>query len=171
MGSKTASEKKAPDARGFTYWVRPIETVLASLDSSVSGLSSGEAAERLTRYGPNTPSTQGKVTTLSLVLSQFRNPLLWLLIFAALVSGATQQWLDAVIIAIVVGSALLTFSQEYRANNTVVKLLMRVSLQATVRRDGEEKIVPRQQIVPGDIVLLTAGSLIPADKLFGGVRI
>ena len=77
-----------------------------------------------------------------------------------------QEWVDAVIIlAIVLGSALLSFYQEYNASNAVEKLKAQVSLKTLVLRDGQKVEIPVEEIVPGDVVLLSAGSLIPADGI------
>ena len=79
---------------------------------------------------------------------------------------ATGGWIDAAImLAIVLASAGLGFSEEYRAGNAVEQLRRRVTLKATVLRDGQPQPVPAEEVVPGDVVLLSAGSLIPADGL------
>lgn len=97
-------------------------------------------------------------------MGELRNPIVLILLFATGVSAVTQEWVDAVIIlAIVLGSALLSFFQEYRANNAAEELRARVQVRATVLRDGQPQAIPAEQVVPGDVVLLPAGSLIPAD--------
>ena len=79
---------------------------------------------------------------------------------------ALQEWVDsAILLAIVLGSSLLSFSQEYRASRAVQDLKQRIALMARVVRDGLEKVVPVSTIVPGDLILLSAGNLIPADGL------
>jgi P-type Mg2+ transporter len=89
-----------------------------------------------------------------------------ILVVAAVVSGVVQEWVDAgIILAIVLGSAVLTFIQEYRASAAVEKLKAHVSLKAGVLRDGQATSVGVQEVVPGDIVLLAAGSLVPADGI------
>jgi hypothetical protein len=74
------------------------------------------------------------------------------------------EWTDAIIIlAVVIGSTMLGFVQEYRASNAVEKLRSQVTIKSTVLRNGKPQIVPSEQVVPGEVVLLSAGSLIPAD--------
>jgi len=99
-------------------------------------------------------------------LEQFKSPLILVLIFAAALSAFLQEWVDAIIvITIVVGSAALTFVQEYRANNAIKKLQSRLTIKASVSRNGHIESIPAQEVVPGDIVILSAGSLIPADGI------
>ena len=87
-----------------------------------------------------------------------------ILVFAAIISIVTGEWIDAIIIlAIVIASAVLGFIQEYGASNAVEKLRSQVTLKATVLRDGKPQTILAEEVVPGDIVLLSAGSIIPAD--------
>ena len=107
-----------------------------------------------------------RLTALRLLLRQFESPLVLILIFAAVVSLALRQWVDAVIIlSIVLGSTLLGFYQEYRASAAVEELKRRLALTCRVVRDGLEQTVPASAIVPGDVIVLSAGNLIPADGL------
>ena len=101
-----------------------------------------------------------------LLLRQFESPLVLILAFAAALSLVLQQWADAgIILAIVLGSSLLSFFQEYRASTAVEELKRRLALMCRVVRDGEEQTVPVSAVVPGDLILLSAGNLIPADGL------
>ncbi len=101
---------------------------------------------------------------LRLLAAQFRNPLLLILIGAAGVSIFVGEWLDAgIILAIIAGSALLSFSQEYSASRAMERLRRRVQIKAVVVREGRRESVPIDQVVPGDEVLLSAGSLVPGD--------
>jgi Mg2+-importing ATPase len=103
---------------------------------------------------------------LRLLLTQFRSPLVLILIFAAAISAAVQEWVDAaIVIAVVIGSALLGFIQEYSASRAVERLRAQVRIRAMVLRDGQPLAVPTVEVVPGDILLLSAGSLIPADAV------
>ncbi|MCW5882024.1 MAG: magnesium-translocating P-type ATPase, partial [Anaerolineae bacterium] len=146
-----------------TYWSVPADQLLAALDSSPQGLTSADAQQRLKTVGPNALEVSRRTTALGLFLRQFKNPLVLILIFAATVSAAVQEWTDAaVILAIVVGSAAITFYQEYRAGNAVAELQSRLTRKATTLRDGTPQAIPVEQLVPGDVVLLSAGSLIPA---------
>lgn len=101
-----------------------------------------------------------------LLLRQFESPLVLILAFAAAISLVLQQWTDAaIILAIVLGSSLLSFFQEYRASAAVADLKKRLALTCRVVRDGADQAVPVISVVPGDLILLSAGNLIPADGL------
>jgi Mg2+-importing ATPase len=116
--------------------------------------------------GPNSVEETSHLSVVRLFLRQYESPLVLILIFAAVISLSLKQWHDAVIILIIVlGSTLLGFSQEYRASAAVEQLKRRLALNCRVMRDGVEKTVPASTVVPGDLVLLSAGNLIPADGL------
>jgi Mg2+-importing ATPase len=100
------------------------------------------------------------------LLRQFESPLVLILIFGAAISLVLQQWVDsAIILTIVLGSTLLGFVQEVRASHAVERLKQRLALTCRVRRDGVERNVTVRTVVPGDLILLSAGNLIPADGL------
>jgi Mg2+-importing ATPase len=146
------------------YWSVDHVTLAASMGSSPAGLTSDVAIARLAVTGPNSVEDAARLSALRLLLRQFESPLVLILAFAATISLVLQQWIDAgIIIAIVIGSALLSFFQEYRASTAVEELKKRLALTCRVIRDGAEQEVPFSTIVPGDIVLLSAGNLIPAD--------
>ncbi len=146
------------------YWSLPAERLLSDLGSSARGLASAEAEARARQYGPNALAAKRRATALGLFVSQFKSPLVLILIFAATVSSFVGEWTDAVIVlAVVVGSTMLGFVQEYRASNAVERLRSQVSIKASVLRDGQTRLLPSEQLVPGDVVLLSAGSLVPAD--------
>lgn len=148
------------------YWSQDSSTLTASLASSPAGLASSQAATQLARVGPNSVEDAPSLSALRLFLRQFESPLVLILAFAAVISLVLQQWVDAaIILAIVMGSSLLSFFQEYRASSAVEELKKRLALTARVLRDGMERDVPVKLIVPGDVVLLSAGNLIPADGL------
>lgn len=101
-----------------------------------------------------------------LALGQFKSPLVLILVFGGVVSAILRDWLDAaIILAVVLGSAGLGFMQEYRASNAVAQLRRRLALTAKVLRDGTRCMVPTRELVPGDIVDLSAGNLVPADGI------
>lgn len=145
-------------------WSQPVETLLAALRSSPDGLTGDEARTRLAQGGPNTLETGRHARWPELLLAQFKSPIVLILLFATVVSAILQDWVDAaIILAIVGGSAALSFSQEYRAGNAAEKLRSQIRIKATVLRDAASRLVPAEEIVPGDVVLLSAGNLIPAD--------
>lgn len=101
-----------------------------------------------------------------MLLNQFKSPLVLILVFAAIISAIAGEWPDAVIVlAVVLGSATLGFVQEYRASDAIEKLRSKVMIKSSVVRDGQSRVVLSQFVMPGDLVLLSAGSLIPADEV------
>jgi Mg2+-importing ATPase len=151
-----------PDA----YWSQPAETLLPALGTDADGLSQREARSRLKRFGANALDTSQAATAFGLFISQFKSPLVLILIVASLISMIAAEWIDAgVVLAIVFGSTLLGFAQEYIAGNAIEKLRSRVRIHSTVLRDGQPHTVPSSRVVRGDVVLLSAGSLIPADGI------
>ena len=155
------NQETLPD---LSYWSRTPEELFATLQSSPQGLSSASAQERLNKFGRNSLKSHKKAAPLLLLLSQFKSPLVLILVFAAIISVITGEWIDAsIILAIVVASAVLGFVQEYGASNAVEKLRSRVTLKVNVLRDGERKNLLAEEVVPGDVVLLSAGNIIPAD--------
>ncbi|KQW22011.1 magnesium-translocating P-type ATPase [Afipia sp. Root123D2] len=148
------------------YWNRGANELMTALGSGPGGLSTEKAIARLRAVGPNTVEESSHLSAFHLFLRQFESPLVLILIFAAAISLVLQQWVDsAIILAIVLGSTLLGFFQEYRASTAVEELKHRLALTCRVIRDGIELVVPAGTIVPGDVILLSAGNLIPADGL------
>lgn len=128
------------------------------------GLTSAQAAERLRADGPNAIGDREGHGAARQLLRQFESPLVLILVFGSVVSLATGNWLEAgLILSIVVASAALGFYQEYRAQQAVAQLRGRLTLTARVVRDGTAAAVPVDAIVAGDIVMLCAGNLVPAD--------
>jgi len=146
------------------YWSQPLDGLLAALHSTPDGLSTPDAGQRLEQLGPNVLEAREKATAVGLFLDQFKSPIILILLLATGVSAVLKDWVDALIIlAIVLGSALLSLVQEYSANTAAEKLRAQVTIKATVLRDGRLQSIPAEEVVPGDVVLLSAGSLIPAD--------
>jgi Mg2+-importing ATPase len=146
------------------YWSLSNQELFQDLQSSEQGLTDEKAKQRLGDIGANLLVTKRKTTPFQIFLAQFKSPIVLILIFATIISLFVQEWVDAVIIlAIVLGSAILSFYQEYNASNAVDKLKSQVSLKSLVLRGGHKIEIPAEELVPGDVVLLSAGSLIPAD--------
>ena len=141
------------------------ERVLAELESNADrGLSTDEARLRLTRYGPNVLAEGRRRTPFGILLAQFSDVMVMVLIAAAVVSGFLGEWGDiAAIVIVVVLNAILGFVQEYRAERAVAVLRAMVASSARVRRDAAEFSVPSAGLVTGDIVLVEAGNIVPAD--------
>src|SRR5574341_126926 len=148
------------------YWSQPADKLLEELHSTPQGLSTAEAQARLRIVGPNTLQARKRATAWGLFLNQFKSPLVLILLFATVVSAFAKEYTDAlVILVIVVGSAVITFYQEYSASNAVEKLRARLVNKVNISRDGKSPLIPSEEVIPGDIALLSAGSLIPADGI------
>jgi Mg2+-importing ATPase len=149
---------------GPAAWAEAEGDLLSRLRSTADGLSPGEAERRLQQYGRNRLRRPVARGALRVFVAQFKSPLVLILVFAAAVSLATGDYLDAsIVLAIIAASAVLSFTQEYRAGRAVEKLLARIRLRADVLRDGRTVEIDAEEVVPGDVVFLSAGSLIPAD--------
>jgi Mg2+-importing ATPase len=136
------------------------------LGSGFAGLSSAEAASRLAQHGPNELRARGQLSRARVLWKQLRSPLLLLLVFAAGASALTGEWIDAaIVLAILVASVGIGYSREYRAQLAAEELRARVQAMTTVVRDGRPLTVPVREVVPGDVVQLAAGSLVPADAV------
>ena len=148
------------------FWSLPPDEVASSLSATRDGLTSDEAAANLARFGPNAIIARKHTGTIRLLLRQFTSPIVLILIAASALSAFLLDPVDALIIlAIVFASGMLGFWQEYGAANAVEKLLAVVAVKATVLRDGAPVQVMLDEIVPGDVVMLSAGNTIPADCL------
>jgi P-type Mg2+ transporter len=146
-------------------WTEPAARLLARLATNPAGLRAAEAEARLRTYGPNDAASVKRSPLWLQFLSRFRNPLVIILLVASGLSAATGDIPSFVIVAsIVMLSMTLDFVQEVRAQNAVEALRQSVAVQATVRRDGATLSVPIDRLVPGDIVELIAGDLVPADS-------
>ena len=153
------------------YWSRSSEQLLADLESQPSGLSMAEAALRLARSGPNRLRPDSALSSWRLLLGQIRSPLLLILLFAALISAFLHEWVDALVITvIIIASSTISFFQEYRASRAVAALRARLAHMVRALRDGQQVTIPAETLVPGDLVLLSAGSLIPADGIILSAR-
>lgn len=151
---------------GIGYWSQSATEVAVGLGSGPGGLCSNRAAAQLADVGPNSVDDAPRLSALRLLLRQFESPLVLILAIAATISLMLHQWVDAgIILSIVLGSALLSFFQEHRASTAVAELKKRLALTARVLRDGVERVLPVTQVVPGDVILLSAGNLVPADGL------
>ena len=148
------------------FWNIKKEDAFQYLNSSDEGLSSAEATIRLSKYGSNILRPHSKGSAFLLFLLQFKSPITILLIAAAGLSVALGDFSDAIIIfVIILVSSSLGFWQEKGAVNAVEQLLKMVQIKCRVIRDGDKNELPVEKVVPGDIVFLSAGDMIPADCL------
>ena len=164
--ARSGSRRQAVTDGAGTYWARSAKDTLATLKTSSSGLSSAAAAKRLVVYGPNEIKSRQSTSRLQVLFNQVKSPLLLLLVFAAAASILSGEWVDAsLVLAIVTASVGIGYSREHRAHRAADALRNRIRPEALVLRDGEEQRLHTREIVPGDIVLLSAGSMVPADGL------
>jgi Mg2+-importing ATPase len=145
------------------FWGSKPEEVLAALGTTAQGLASREAASRLSRYGPNAIAERKRRSTAELFLSQFKSPIILILVFAAILALFLKDVADAsIILAIVFLSGVLGFWQEKGAADAVEKLLAIVQVKATVLRDSKEIEVPVADVVPATSSCSTRGTSSPA---------
>lgn len=147
-----------------TWHSLEIEEVLKNLNTSARGLTFDEAEKRLKKYGPNQLPKEKPLSTFKIFMDQFRGPLVIVLVAAALISLFLGEFVDfAIIGAAILLNTIIGFVQEYKANRSLERLKSMIEPMAKVRRDGREVTIPSHKVVPGDILLLEAGSRIGAD--------
>ncbi|HEY4227657.1 MAG TPA: magnesium-translocating P-type ATPase [Candidatus Limnocylindrales bacterium] len=148
------------------FWTQPATEVAASLGSGSAGLASGVAANRAAARSGAAGRGGGAATDLLLLVRQFQSPIILILVIATVLSGVLGDVTDAIIIlAIIALSGILGFWQERGASRAVAALLKVVQVEVEVRRDGATVSVPIDAVVPGDVVLLNAGDVLPGDGL------
>ncbi len=142
----------------------PLDRAFAALRSGPSGLDETEAQRRLAEVGPNEPVARGTDTLLGEVGRRLANPLILILVFASAVSAFTRDFANAtIIIAMVAVSVVIDVVQTRRSSRAAEALKAKVAQTATVVRGGVEREIPRREVVPGDVVRLSAGDMVPAD--------
>lgn len=146
------------------YWRMQPEELFSSLASSKDGLSSKEAKLRLQKYGTNELEPPDRKTIPRILISQFQNPLIYILIVATIIAFLLGDTTEAIIIFIIVFvNALLGFVQEYRSEKALEELRKYVSMSAHAVRDGQIVEINTKFLVPGDIILVSIGDIVPAD--------
>jgi calcium-translocating P-type ATPase len=153
-------------AAGATPWhALAVDEVLKRLTTSTGkGLDGGEASTRLQRYGPNRLPEGKKRGPFMRFISQFNNILVYVLLGAGFIKLMLNLWVDAgIIFAVVILNALLGFIQEGKAEKALDSIRNMLSAEARTLRGGETRMIPAEQLVPGDIVLLESGDKVPAD--------
>jgi H+-transporting ATPase len=149
---------------------KTLDTLISELKvSPEQGLSDSEANERISKYGYN-ELIEEKANSLLKFLSYFWGPIPWMIEAAVILSAIVHHWADFIIILVLLMmNALVGFWEEYQAGNAIEALKKKLALEARVRRDGKWKNIPARQLVPGDIIRLRLGDIIPADaKLLDG---
>jgi potassium/sodium efflux P-type ATPase len=156
-----ANESSQPIA---LWHSKTIEEVFKSLDTNKNGLTEEEASKRSEKYGPNKLPEKGKKSELVRFIKQFDNILIYVLLAAAVVTSLLGHWIDTwIIFAVVFINALIGFIQEGKAEKALEGIKNMLSLKANVLRNGRKNEINAVELVPGDIVSLTAGDKIPAD--------
>jgi P-type Mg2+ transporter len=158
------SGASGPAVPAPAFWSVELPELFRTLDSTAAGLSTTAAAARLRRDGPNRIAPARRSRGLRLLISQFTSPIVLILVVATVLSAVLGDVTDGLIIlAIIAASGLLGFWQERSAGIAVDLLLSQVRIEAEALRDGREVTVPTEDLVVGDIVLLNAGDVVPAD--------
>jgi Ca2+-transporting ATPase len=166
LPSVSVSPRAGPPGPDAPLWhTLPIEAVAASLEASVAaGLTTEDAAARLRAYGPNAITERRRRSALLILAGQFSDVMVLVLAAAAVLAGVIGEPQDTVAIAaILVLNAVLGFVQEHRAERALEALRTTAVASVHVRRGGVTTIVPGIEVVPGDLVLLQTGNLVPAD--------
>jgi magnesium-transporting ATPase (P-type) len=146
------------------WYQREIDQVFADLNTSEHGLTESEVKERLQKFGPNKLAEEEKISRLKILLHQFKSPLIYILLIAAVVTAFLQEYKDTgVIAAVLLLNALIGYIQEVKAEKHVRALKKMVVAKARVIRDGKEVEINGEEVVPGDLVLLASGGRVPAD--------
>jgi H+-transporting ATPase len=170
MGNNTGESNNISTASGQTAISAQeqlqglsVAELLKRLQSSPAGLSQAEAESRLGRYGYN-ELPEKKVNPILKFLTYFWGPIPIMITIAAVLSGVLRHWPDlGVILTLLVMNAIVGFREEYQAGNAVAALREKLAVRANVRRDGKWSGIPARELVPGDIIRLRIGNIIPAD--------
>ncbi|MCA1577463.1 MAG: cation-translocating P-type ATPase [Acidobacteria bacterium] len=158
------STKNIAATSGTRWHTLTVEESVKQLGSGPRGLSSEEAAKRLEEFGPNELQARGRVSPWSILLEQFKNVLIVILLLATALSAFLGHGVEAIAITVIVLFAvILGFIQEFRAERAIEALREMAAPNATVIRDGRDQRIPARDIVPGDLVVLATGDKIPAD--------
>ena len=147
----------------------PLTTLQARLDATLDGLSVAEAQERLTRYGSN-ELPEKRTNPIVRLLSALWGPISWMIEVAAILSLVVRHWADfGIILTLLVVNALVGFWEEYQADTTIAALKSKLAVAASVKRGGVWVSIPARELVPGDLIHLRLGEIVPADaKLLEG---
>jgi Mg2+-importing ATPase len=154
------------DPTSKPFWSISIAELLGNFKSTATGLTTEDAKKRLIQYGTNRLKPQKRSDAFTLLIGQFKSPIILILLFATGLSLFLHNIIDAsIIFTIVLISGLLGFWQEHGASDAVAKLLAIVQIKTAVLRDGGQQDIHIEDVVPGDIVVLSAGDIVPGDCL------
>ena len=163
------SEAATPDATDDQLKTLPLAEVQQRLASSPDGLSQAEAQQRLAEYGPN-EIEEKKTNPLLKFLTYFWGPIPWMIEAAVILSGVLRHWPDfGIILVLLVANAMVGFWEEHQAGNAIDALKAQLAIKARVRRDGTWVTPPARELVPGDVIRVRLGDIVPADaRLLAG---
>jgi len=152
------------ETKEINYWKLRKDELIRELNSSEMGLDDTEAARRLQEYGLNEIPSIERRTSFRIFAAQFKNPLVYVLVFASAIAGFLGEMPEAIIIiAIVLANAVLGFALEHRSERAVDELRKYLSYTAIVVRSGKKLVISTSKLVPGDVVHLAIGDVVPAD--------
>ena len=161
MGETLVTENKD---QAVVWHAGSIAEVLAQTESSATGLTGEQAAERLRQYGPNVIQQARKRSAVKRFLAQFHNILIYVLIVAGFTTLLLRHWIDSsVIFGVIIINAIIGFIQEGKAERALEAVHKLLSRQAAVLRDGKKILIPAEEAVPGDVIYIQPGDRIPAD--------
>jgi len=165
-------EAEHSDGKSDAFKTMEMAELYKKLDTSDDGLSKGEAAKRLTQYGPN-EIAEHKTNPLLKFLSYFWGPIPWMIEIAVILSGVVGHWPDFfIILVLLVANAVVGYSEERQAGNAIDALKAKLAVTSRVKRDGQWATPPASELVPGDIIRLRLGDIVPADaRLLDGDEI
>lgn len=157
----------------MNWYQLDVREIFDKRNTSENGLTVEEAKERLARYGPNRLAEEEKISKIKILVHQFTSPLIYILLVAGLVTIILQEYIDSgVIFAVVMLNAVIGFIQEFKAEESVRALKKMTVPKARVIRNGKEKVINSEELVPGDVVSLSSGAKVPADlRLFHALEL
>lgn len=148
----------------MNWYQLQIKEILKKLGTSEEGLTDNEVSKRLQHYGFNKLIEEEKISRLKILLHQFTSPLIYILLVASVVTAILKEYVDtSVIMAVVALNAIIGYIQEYKAEQGVRALKKMLIPRARVLRNGKEKEINSEQMVPGDVIFLASGTKVPAD--------
>ncbi len=163
IADKSESKPESKPAPKDDLKSLPMPELMKKLGSSADGLTQGEAQKRLAQYGPN--AIEEKKTNIVLkFLSCFWGPIPWMIEGAVILSGVVRHWMDfSIILFLLFSNALVGFWEEHQAGNAIDALKKRLAVNARAKRDGKWTTPKSSELVPGDVIRLRLGDIIPAD--------
>ena len=175
MMKSDSDQTKAPESKSDAkedLKSLPMEELQTKLGSSPDGLSQTEAKNRLTQYGPN-EIEEKKTNPFLKFLTYFWGPIPWMIEVAVVLSGVVRHWPDFfIILLLLIANAVVGFWEEREAGNAIAALKAKLAINARVKRDGKWVTPPARELVPGDVIRVRLGDIVPADaRLLAGDQV